>query len=185
MIIAKEKRRNNIAEYIIYMWHIEDLVRALNFDIDKIQQNIVDGFKLDAETSHTITDWYESIIQMMRSEGITEVGHLQMVKNTVAEVAEIHQLLLQSGKEQSYMRLFFQAKPNITAFRSKINNVEIPDIEVCLNALYSLLLMKINGQEITAPTMDAMETFSDLLALLSVKFKEWEDGNLEFKLDTD
>jgi flagellin-specific chaperone FliS len=179
MIIAKEKRRNNIAEYIIYMWHVEDLVRAFGFDIDKIQQNIVDGFKLDAETSHTVTDWYESILQMMRSENITETGHLQMVKNTIGEVSEVHQLLLQSGKEQAYMRLFFQAKPNITAFRSKLNNNEISDIEVCLNALYSLLLMKMKGQEISTPTLDAMDTFSNLLALLSAKYKEWEEGKLE------
>jgi len=179
MIIAKEKRRSNIAEYIIYMWHVEDLVRALNFDIEKIKQNIVDGFKLDAETSKTIIEWYESIIQMMRSEGITELGHLQMIKNTLAEVSEVHQLLLQSGKEQAYMRLFFQAKPNITAFRPKINNAEAPDIEVCINALYSLLLMKMSGKEVSTPTMESMETFSDLLAMLSVKYKEWEDGILE------
>ncbi|MDE7144362.1 MAG: DUF4924 family protein, partial [Muribaculaceae bacterium] len=35
MIIASEKRKNNIAEYLLYMWQIEDIIRANNLDIDR------------------------------------------------------------------------------------------------------------------------------------------------------
>ena len=28
MIIAQKKRKENIAEYLLYMWQIEDLIRA-------------------------------------------------------------------------------------------------------------------------------------------------------------
>ena len=31
MDIAKTKRRENIAEYILYLWQLEDLLRALQF----------------------------------------------------------------------------------------------------------------------------------------------------------
>ena len=40
MIIASKKRKENIAEYILYMWQIEDMIRANDFDISKIRRNI-------------------------------------------------------------------------------------------------------------------------------------------------
>ena len=33
MIVAKEKRESNIAEYLLYMWQVEDIIRACNYDI--------------------------------------------------------------------------------------------------------------------------------------------------------
>ena len=34
MFVASQKRKENIAEYLLYMWQIEDLIRANNLDID-------------------------------------------------------------------------------------------------------------------------------------------------------
>jgi hypothetical protein len=181
MIIAKEKRKTNVAEYIIYMWHLEDLLRACKLDIDVVQQKVIDGFQANKEAIVEIKDWYESLIHMMRSENIVESGHLQMVKNTVGEMNEIHQLLLKSNKEQNYMRCFFMAKPNINLFRSKSNTPEASDIEICLNALYSLLLLKMSGKELSVETMESMDTFSQLLATFSAKYKAWEEGSLDIK----
>ena len=41
MIIAKQKRKENIAEYLLYMWQIEDLIRANNFDMDLIRRTVI------------------------------------------------------------------------------------------------------------------------------------------------
>ena len=38
MFIASQKRKENIAEYLLYMWQIEDMIRANNLDIDKIRK---------------------------------------------------------------------------------------------------------------------------------------------------
>lgn len=46
MIIAQQKRKENIAEYLLYMWQVEDLIRAYNFDIDKIEANIISGYAI-------------------------------------------------------------------------------------------------------------------------------------------
>ena len=37
MIIARQKRKENIAEYLLYMWQVEDLIRANKFDMDSDQ----------------------------------------------------------------------------------------------------------------------------------------------------
>ncbi|MDE6085042.1 MAG: DUF4924 family protein, partial [Muribaculaceae bacterium] len=82
MKIASQKRKENIAEYLIYMWQIEDIIRANNLDIDKIKANIIDKFQdLSPEQKKELTEWYESLIDMMRREDITQKGHLQLSKN--------------------------------------------------------------------------------------------------------
>ena len=42
MLVASQKRKENIAEYLLYMWQVEDIVRAFNLDIERIRQNIID-----------------------------------------------------------------------------------------------------------------------------------------------
>ena len=37
MYIASQKRKENIAEYLLYMWQIEDMIRANGLDIDRIK----------------------------------------------------------------------------------------------------------------------------------------------------
>ena len=44
MLIAKQKRQENIAEYVLYMWQLEDMLRACNFDVDVLMH----GFNLSA-----------------------------------------------------------------------------------------------------------------------------------------
>ena len=36
MFIARQKRKENIAEYLLYMWQMEDLVRSFKCDIEAI-----------------------------------------------------------------------------------------------------------------------------------------------------
>ena len=38
MIIAKKLKEQNIAEYLIYMWQVEDLIRANGCDIDRLRE---------------------------------------------------------------------------------------------------------------------------------------------------
>ena len=41
MDIAKTKRRENIAEYILYLWQLEDLLRALQFSPEAIFSTLI------------------------------------------------------------------------------------------------------------------------------------------------
>ena len=55
MITASQKKKENIAEYLLYMWHIEDLIRANSLDIDLIRKNIIDKYSdLSPERRHEI-----------------------------------------------------------------------------------------------------------------------------------
>ena len=46
MIIASQKKKENIAEYLLYMWQIEDIIRAYGLDIEQIQKHIINSYDL-------------------------------------------------------------------------------------------------------------------------------------------
>ena len=51
MYIASQKHKENIAEYLLYMWQIEDMIRAYGLDIDRIKTNVIDKMLSDFKKS--------------------------------------------------------------------------------------------------------------------------------------
>ena len=37
MIIAQQKRHENMAEYLLYLWQVEDIIRACKLDLNVIE----------------------------------------------------------------------------------------------------------------------------------------------------
>nr|WP_320118324.1 DUF4924 family protein [uncultured Marinifilum sp.] len=176
MIIAQEKKKSNLAEYILYMWQVEDIIRACKFDIKLIDKNIISQFKQPTETHQEIRDWYENLIEMMKIEKVEKTGHLQILKNNVNELYDFHLFLLNKAKDSAYTGFFQQASGNINEFRQKSQaNEENNDIEVCLTALYGILMLKLQQKEISKETIAAVTTFSQLISDLTVKYKAFEE----------
>lgn len=177
MLIAQEKRKTNIAEYILYMWQVEDLIRAYRFNIDLIEQNLISQYSQPPRIKNEVKDWYANMILMMYREGIQEKGHLSDLTSLIAEVTDLHIRLLNT--EKGYRQLFLDASENIEEFRKKSANPGTGDIEICLNALYGLLLLRLKKQTVSRETELAMASFSKLLARLSRVFLEAERGERE------
>ena len=76
MLIAREKRKSNVAEYILYMWQVEDMLRAMRMDIQLVNQNVVSQFQVEDDTRKEISDWYDNLIEMMRKEEVVKSGHV-------------------------------------------------------------------------------------------------------------
>lgn len=179
MIIASAKRKENIAEYLLYMWQIEDLIRAYGLDIDKIRENIIDRFPdLTEAQRREMTEWYESLIEMMRSEGVEKSGHLQLNRNVLSSLVELHQALLKDPKYADYSAEFYKTLPAIVELRAKAAEAQSGEIETCFNALYGMLLMRLQQKTITPETQDAIRQISKFIALLSHYFKLNEEGKL-------
>jgi len=178
MIIAKEKRKNNIAEYILYMWHIEDLLRACNMEFTLVREKLISGYTFETAIMQEISDWYRTLIHTMINEKITVSGHFQFINKLIADLDKLHHQLLQNTNNLNYQKYYEAAKPNIELFRAKSNKQSGNDIEICLTALYSLLLMKLTKKEISPETMESMNSFSSMLSILSVYFKKIEEGKL-------
>ena len=54
MLVAQQKRKENIAEYILYLYQIEDLIRAFHLDISKIEIKLVSQYQVDEKTKQEI-----------------------------------------------------------------------------------------------------------------------------------
>jgi hypothetical protein len=180
MLVAREKRKNNIAEYVLYIWQIEDTLRALQFDMNKLEERIIPQFKQSETVLEEIRDWYTNFILMMHEENILKSGHLRIVSGIIDDLNELHKRLLFENRVPQYQQFYLNAKPNIEAFRSKLQMPDINEIEVCFYGLYGLLLLRLKKKDISNETSTAMQTFSNLLGVLSKHFHDIEQGKTEF-----
>lgn len=178
MIIASQKRKDNIAEYLLYMWQIEDLIRAYNLDIDKIKTNIINRYDIPEEQKRLMSGWYESLIDMMRREGVEKNGHLQLTKNVLIQLADLHQQLLKDPKFAEYTALFYKTLPYIVELRAKAGDNKQGELETCFTALYGTLLLRLQGKEITPDTEEAIKNISHFLGTLAHYFKLDDEDKL-------
>ena len=178
MIIASQKRKENIAEYLLYMWQIEDIIRANNLDLETIRANVIDKFPADGETLKKMAEWYESLIDMMRRENIEKSGHLQMNKNIIGDLADLNKRVLADPRFQDYHKEFYNALPYIVELRAKSGEEKAGEIETCFNALYGVLLLRLKGVKISEETAAAVAQISRFIALLASYYKLDEEDKL-------
>jgi len=179
MLIAQEKRKTNIAEYVLYMWQVEDLIRAHQFNMDLIENNLISQYAHRAQVKNDIRDWYANLMLMMYREGIREKGHLSFLNTLISDMNDLHIRLLNDGNESVYHSIYDMASVNLQAFRRKLPDQKVSDVETCLNALYGLLLLRLKKQAVSRETEAAMSTFSRLMAVLSQKYLQTERGERE------
>ena len=181
MFISRELRKKNIAEYLLYMWQVEDLLRANEMSMDKVQKNIVEPYCLEGEASAELYQWYENLIDMMRQEDVKEKGHLQINKNVIINLTDLHLRLLKSPKVPFYSAAYYKALPFIVEFRTKSDGREKSELENCFDALYMMWLMKLQKREMNEETLKATSEISKFISMLSLYFKEEEEGRLDLE----
>lgn len=172
MTMKIPKKQDNISEYLLFMWQIEDLLRAYELDIDKIELSVINSVYQTEEEREEARDWYEGLIMMMKSERVQEKGHLQINKNIIIDLTDLHLRLLKDPQESEYIGLYYNTLPYIVELRSKSEDKEVPELETCFTALYGYLLLKIQKKEISKETQTAVTQITSLLRLLSKKYKE-------------
>lgn len=180
MLIANQKRKENIAEYLLYMFQIEDLIRAYSFDIDLLEVNIINKFEQPYHIKRDMREWYLSLIGMMREGKLLKKGHIPIVHSLVGEMESFHIRLLHDENEKKYHTAYAKVQLSIDSLRAKSDGSNSGDVELCLNGLYGLLLLRLTKKTISPETNNAFGLISDFIALLSAKFLQFEQGNKEF-----
>ena len=180
MLTAQQKRKENITEYILYLYQIEDLIRAFQFSILSIETNLVSQYRVDDKTKQEISAWYKNLVVMMEKEGVQEKGHLQFLTNLINDLNEFHLKLMETGINTEYISEFQSVSGLITELNLKGNAVK-NDVQISLDAIYGFLLLKMQKKEITDETTEAIKRLSTWLGLLSKLFKDFESGDLEFE----
>ena len=172
MIISQKLKETNIAEYVLYMWQVEDSIRALNFDIEQIDRIIIRNYEQPADVKSSIREWYQQLIRQMVREDIREKGHLKLTRDILAKLVSLHNSLIKDNSDKRYRELIKAALPHITEFQQKSGSKRQEIIETCMNGLYALLLLRLQKKKVNQDTGNAMNSFRNLISYLSEKYNE-------------
>jgi hypothetical protein len=180
MLIAQQKQQENIAEYILYMYQIEDVIRAYQFDLDQLIKQFVTPSIPNPSFLPQYRTWYAQLISDMKSEKILKNGHRLELQELLVELAYLHNSLLSVMNDEKYIQLYESAKPILEDFIEKSNLKGKNHIEICFQALYMKLLMRIQKKEISPETENAFDQFRILIAYLSRAYKQMKNGDGPF-----
>ncbi len=172
MIIAQHKRSENIAEYVLYMWQIEDLIRASNFEIRRIERSVISEMARSEEEFSEIKQWYIGLISEMREKRIETLGHTSDVSEVVGELYFLHNTLYTGLQDSNYIELYDQAREVIKEYRIKAEVPNMNEIDVCFNALYAKLMLKFNKTNISNASDDAFQKMTSVLRYLARSYKQ-------------
>lgn len=176
MLISREKRATNIIEYILYMWQVEDTIRAFEFDMDRLNEVLVGQYEQSDEIKKEIREWYENISTHMKREKVERAGHVQFLKNVIRDIYNYHLYLLQQPGESQYSEMYALVLPLISEMNSRQNRTSENEIETCLNAVYIYMMMRLKKNAVSAGTEHAINLFIRFLSLLAYRFRAHEEG---------
>ena len=180
MLNAEKRKQENIAEYIIYMYQIEDLIRACNFDLELIMESVVRPQLPDDSFIGQYRSWYDSLIRDMKIQRIEKVGHLMDLREILMEISYLHNTLLNVTQDGKYLELFERALPVIEEFKDKSNLKDKNHIEIAFHAMYMKLLLRLQKKEISSETEEAFDAMRMMLAYLSKAYHKMKSGDLDF-----
>ena len=139
-------KKDNIAEYILYLWQMEDYLRA---------------FPKNAETTPELHELNE----MMHREGILEGGHLALANNAMTELIDLHATLL--NEDAMYRAAIIRLQPSLNLLKAKTDRPTMSDIEACLVLLYQIMLLRLQKKEISPETASVQQQATQVLTFLS------------------
>lgn len=180
MFISQELRKTNIAEYLLYMWQVEDIIRAYGCSLPRIRKEYIDKFDYDEDRKEDMTDWYGNLIRMMNGEGCREHGHLQINRIVMQQLAELNAQLLQSTKYPFYTSEYYKVLPFIVELRTRSGKKDEDEVETCFNALYGVMMLRLRKKEISPDTMHAVKEITTFIGMLSDYFLKDKEEPLEF-----
>ena len=170
----QQERQENVAGYMVRMWHLEDVLRATKFDPASIRATLVDPMDGDAEQKANAYGWYLALAERMVKEGLTRHGHLSEVLEALTDLEALHHALINVMEEPLYASLYTDAKEDIEALGRQVDNEEDDRgiVELCFTGLYGVMLLRAQGREISKDTAAADERIRKLLENLSVHYRQ-------------
>ncbi|HIW65125.1 MAG TPA: DUF4924 family protein [Candidatus Alistipes intestinipullorum] len=186
MDIAKAKRRENIAEYILYLWQLEDLMRALQFSPEAIFSTLIAPRKdIAEEQKHIFLLWYLDLANLLQQEGKEEKGHLEHTLHLIQDLHDLHLQLMKLPAGAHYRQTYARLEPELPRLRAVLGNPGMSDTELCFRALYAAMLYRIKGEGDKSAVTDTLEFISPVIAELADMYGKVERGEIDlFKPDT-
>ena len=181
MYIAQAKRKENIAEYILYVWQLEDLLRALQFSPEAIYSALVKPAAIgDPATENNLLLWYMDVGNLLREEGKEKSGHLDHTMHLITDLHNLHLELMRSPAGVRYRELYERLTPELPALREVMGKEDISDTELMFRSLYAVMLYRIKGDGTKESSISGViELVSPVIGELARIFHIAERGELD------
>jgi hypothetical protein len=179
MYISQQLRKQNIAEYVLYMWQVEDILRAYDCSLSRLRREYLSRFDYPQEEMEDLTDWYADLIRMLTQEGCREKGHLQINKIVVQDLNDLHLRLIDSSKFPFYRAEYYKVLPFIVELRRR-GGEAANELETCLNALYGVMMLRLQKKTVSPDTTHAINEISTLMGMLSDYYQKDKAEGLDF-----
>ena len=184
MDIAQSRRKENIAEYILYLWQLEDLLRALQFSPEAIYSQFVAPRNLPEEQQNIMLLWYMDIVNLLRKEGKEQSGHLEHSLHLIADMHNLHLQLMQNPIGEHYRQTFSKLAPQLPQLRTMLKSENISDTELAFRALYAAMLYRIKGDKSHSEAVaDTIELVSPVVGELAAMYGKVERGEVDLFKD--
>lgn len=178
MDIAQRLRKENISEYILYLWQIEDLLRALQFSPEAVYSQLVAPRGADPQRAQIIFLWYMDIANLLRQEGKEQNGHLEHTLHLIGDLQNLHNQLMTLPAGRSYRPLAERLGQWLPVLKEKTGRADMGEIELCFRALYAAMLYKIKGEK-EQVTGEVVESISPVIGELSRMYGAVERGEID------
>jgi hypothetical protein len=182
VFVSEEKYKTNIAEYLLYMWQIEDLIRGFQLNLDDIYYGVIQPAGLEPSQEKKLKNWYQTLIDKMRIQSLEEGGHLHELNEIVKEMYMVHTSLLNIG-DKNYEEFFFEAQPYISEFAQKSKYSGVNEVEICMNALYMKLLLRLQKKDITPETDKAFTIFTRMITYITREYHYLKSGKMNYSMN--
>jgi hypothetical protein len=164
--VAEKKKQSNIIEYILYIYQMEDLLRSYAFNMEDIKQYVVSHYPISEKIKEETMDWLKGLAKEMHLEKITEKGHSKNIQGIVHQLAELHWSLLKT--DTAYFKIYQKAKPYVIDLVLEAGSSNPGhEIQICIHAVYGLLLTRLRGREVPQDMLEATDAFGDVLSYLN------------------
>lgn len=152
------KKKDNIAEYILYLWQMEDYLRAFPRAMD------------DEQTMPELRNELQELSLMMHEENILAGGHLQLARNALLQLEELSDSLY--DEEATYRAALIRLQPQLNLFKAKTDRPTMSDVEAGLTLLYQVMLLRVQHREISKSTQQTVDEVTAWFKYLSRTFRE-------------
>lgn len=149
-----KNKKENIAEYILYLWQLEDYLRA---------------FPEAAEGNEELSD----ILRMMHADDVMDGGHIQLAQIALKELELLSDDIM--TQEATYRAAIIRITPALNMLKARTDRPTMTNIEACLVLLYQIMLLRLQKREISAETQEVQQQATGILQYLSKTYYKQDE----------
>lgn len=149
-----KNKKENIAEYILYLWQLEDYLRA---------------FPESAEGNEELSD----ILRMMHADDVMDGGHIQLAQIALKELELLSDDIL--AQEATYRAAMIRITPALNLLKARTDRPTMSNIEACLVLLYQIMMLRLQKRPVSAETQEVQQQATSILQYLSKTYYKQDE----------